>query len=266
MTEVMGLQNPGCYASELADCASRMSGEHYLSESILLTIDGYGNTVEVGGLPWLEPGTRRTIGTASLTGRILCERHNGLLSEFDSMALHLVQCVDRVHESFNDGIDNEFVIDGDKIERWMLKTLCGFIASQNMVNQSGERIPDWKPPREWLEILFEGRPFPAGSGLYLSRGNSTVEEITRQILKMVPLWAEDQRTCIGMQLWLFNVEYVMVMSESLRQRTEHFCDHVVYRPGAIIYHDPNCWKRLNFEWSQLGGHEVFEVLRLPPIS
>jgi hypothetical protein len=207
------------------------------------------------------------IATARLTARVLCKRHNEALSDLETNALDLVRIADQIDEGFNAGTDTEFAVNGDQLEGWMLKTLCGHLASENMVNQSGEQIAGWNPPRQWLEILFRGHSFPDGYGLYLPRGNAgKVEEITRELLRFTPLWSWDQKTSIGMRMWLFEDEYVLAMHESVRCSTERLLDDAIYRPACIRYQDPKSMKRLNFQWSTPAQQETLEIRRLPLIG
>ena len=69
----------------------------------------------------------------------------------------------------------------------MLKTLCGVVASGNVIHDSA-RIRGWEPPRRWLEILFGSGRIPSGCGLhyiigqYQATGNrlymNTVKDMT----------------------------------------------------------------------------------------
>jgi hypothetical protein len=237
-----------------------MSREHYVSESVLRAIDGGGKTIEVRGLPRQPNDTSQRISTAALTGRVLCERHNGALSELDTAALNFVRIAEQIHEGFNSGVDEEFIVDGDQFERWMLKVLCGFLASQNMVNQRGQRIRDWNPPRHWLDSLFKRCPFGTDNGLWVCGAQGRV---SRHLLRFSPLWGADQQTSIGLRMWLFEDEYVLVMDESVRYASERLLDNAMHRPGCIVYRDPSCSKRLTFHWQQPVQSGVLEIERRP---
>jgi hypothetical protein len=267
MGDKSGLAQPKCYAGELADCGPEMSREHYMTESVLQGIAGSGTTIEVSGLPWLSGTASQTLPTASLKAWVLCEKHNNALAELDAESSNLRKFMDQIHAHFNDGQDEEFLVDGDWLERWMLKTVCGHIASGNMVNQQGESIDGWKPPLQWLEIIFQRQPFPTGCGLYLSRKNAgKCVDISRQLLRVAPLFDRDQKSVIGMRMWLFEVECILAMHESVRYARERLLDDAIYRPGILLYQDPKCQKRLVFQWSGPTQREVFEIRRLPLIG
>jgi hypothetical protein len=86
------------------------------------------------------------------------------------------------------------------------------------------------------------------------------------LLRVNPLFAWDHRTVIGMRMWLFNVEYVLAMHESVRYATERLLDDVIYRPGWLLYQDPGCQKRLAFKWTKPAKGEILEIRRLPLIG
>jgi hypothetical protein len=244
-----------------------MSREHYVSEIVLREISGDpgGGTIEVCGLPWLK-GNTRTLPTASLTARVLCKRHNEALSILDGRAAEFVRCLDVIHDGFGNERAATQVVDGDQLERWLLKTLCGCLASENMVNQVGDRVPGWEPPRDWLDFLYDQGSFPKGCGLYLARTNTDPTPFSRQLLRLCPLWGADRQTSIGLRMWLFNLEYVLAMDDLVHHTSECLLDQAVYRPSCIQYQvgpftEPV--KQLWFRWKTPGGHEPFDVIILP---
>jgi len=56
-------------------------------------------------------------------------------------------------------------VDGDTLEKWVLKACCGAIASGNLVEGGLQLVRE--PPVSWLEILFSGEPWPEGTGLHV---------------------------------------------------------------------------------------------------
>jgi len=60
-----------------------LSAEHYMSRSVL---EALGDTVAIGGAPWLGRGEQREIGINKLTAKILCSRHNTALFPADTAA------------------------------------------------------------------------------------------------------------------------------------------------------------------------------------
>jgi hypothetical protein len=153
----------GCYASELGDCAGGMSREHYFSEAMSGVLWGKG--LEVEGFPWQKLGEKTTVTSAALKAKILCRKHNTALSPLDSAAGSFFQTIYTCIRGGVQGlipIDNlRFEFDGRVLERWLLKVLCGVLASGNHSGKTRD------VPKDWVEILYERRPWPKEFEFYL---------------------------------------------------------------------------------------------------
>jgi len=158
-----GLRNPRCYAADLADCSEKISGEHYISHSILKELSEDGVAIEIEGLSWLKDDEKKKLPTKGLMSNILCKRHNEALSGFDSVAKRFFLSIDRIDREFGADItdkeDRVFLFNGHDIERWMLKTLYGVVFSGSASTQSAP-IKGWKPNLQWVKILFGKERFP----------------------------------------------------------------------------------------------------------
>ena len=168
---VTGLANPSCYAQVLCDCVPGMSREHFLSEGLLEMIswDDRRLGVKVQGLAFQKQGTIGEMAINGLASRILCERHNGLLSKFDTEGKNLFVALDAMNsaEGKVDAVPKDFRIVGDRIERWMLKTLLGCLYSGVMWAGDGELMKNELPPRLWIDHLYADAPIEHGIGLFV---------------------------------------------------------------------------------------------------
>jgi hypothetical protein len=133
--------HPACYLSATADCDSKISKEHYLSEAVLAEI---GNVIEISGMPWQHPAQRQHLPIDALTAKVLCRRHNSALHALDDEAAAFFRALKQIDEDFGRTSVSKkslnFLIGGDAIERWMLKVACGICMSFGEVN--GERVKD----------------------------------------------------------------------------------------------------------------------------
>jgi hypothetical protein len=147
----------GCYAIHLGDCKGRMSKEHYISRSVLKIA---GKIVQVSGFPWQKPDEPQEVGIHALTSKILCSHHNSQLSPLDETGKEFLSALKSI---FDEALANEnyahedFSIDGNKLELWLLKILCGVFVVSGTV----------KVPERWIEILFQREPFAEGSGMHI---------------------------------------------------------------------------------------------------
>jgi hypothetical protein len=234
-----------------------MTREHYISHALLDSIAGHGHAMELRGFPW-QGDIHQPIATAGMTAWVLCDRHNNGLSDLDTEANRLIQIMDQIYS--NDGREEEFNLDGLRLERWLLKTLSGCIASGNMLNQRNERLPKWRPPLQWLEILFHGQQMPDGCGLYLPNKNpGKGVEVTRSLLKLAPVFASDCTTLLGMGIWLFGIEFLLGMDRTVGDTPDRLLDGATYRPAGILFHCPGCQKRLLFDWGNHQPDTDFEI-------
>ena len=180
--------HPQCYAWELGDCSTGISKEHYVSAVVLRgvslgkpTVMGIGRllhgnqqrALRLGGrvawrLPWRadRPRPEPLLPTAwyvgregdrSLVAKVLCEKHNAALSIFDGAGSTLFSGMDRIDSAAGRAGEQPetFVVNGDHLERWMLKMLCGGLYSGTMQVRGGS-MKDVCPPGEWLNVLFRG--------------------------------------------------------------------------------------------------------------
>lgn len=131
-----GAGHPGCYARAIGDCAGDTNREHYVSETVLERI-GEDSVVEVSGLRWQQT-PRQRIGVASLSARILCTKHNGLLSPLDSAARKFLDAHADINEAISASATTSLfrMFAGADIERWFLKVALGMAAVAK------EAIPD----------------------------------------------------------------------------------------------------------------------------
>ncbi|MFQ5853650.1 MAG: SEC-C metal-binding domain-containing protein [Candidatus Binatia bacterium] len=118
-----------CYVSPLADCSSKRSREHYISESLLHYLNR-NNDLTVSGLPWVE-GEHQVLPPSAVSSRVLCERHNSALSPLDVIAVRLFQAFDE-EGAAGSGQQLLYLFSGHDLERWLLKILCGITCSKNL--------------------------------------------------------------------------------------------------------------------------------------
>ena len=159
----------GCYAKHLGGCNGK-SQEHYISKSILETIGPF----EIGGFPWLATGERRQVSANALTASILCQNHNSLLSGFDSEANKFISHLKLFDSKTTPEELREIApvirIDGIKLEKWLLKTLCGTLASGNYLIE-GKGFGKISVSEYLVDLLFSTKPWKLGVGLYAEYGD-----------------------------------------------------------------------------------------------
>ena len=165
-----------CWVSCLGTCSGKITGEHLITEGII-----EGKSVGVSGLPWCRE-ERKFISKRAYTANILCRKHNSDLSPVDDAAIHafntlrkMIKIQDQrralIQERHWAGrFDvHEYVLDGERLERWFLKTLINF----EVVGGQGLPIlvpsgPPSQPPPELVKIAFGLSRLKHRAGLYLA--------------------------------------------------------------------------------------------------
>lgn len=144
-----------CWAAYLDGCDGGASREHLVSKALLPE-----TTVKVMGFDWCPTWTK--VGVNSLTRKILCRRHNSLLSSVDEVGL-------LVSRSLRDPIEAKYVL-GFTFERWLLKTLINVSIGGDakigvgMTGGALEAVPPYL-----VDVAFGNLNFSHRMGLYFLR-------------------------------------------------------------------------------------------------
>jgi hypothetical protein len=110
--------------------------------------------VKIIGLPWQEKDKFNLLSRNSLKSNILCTKHNSLLSPFDAeMGRFFRTIIDNDLNLISKKPNSEIsTFCGNDLERWMLKVTCAFIASNQILSQTGKPFP---LKDIYLEVLFK---------------------------------------------------------------------------------------------------------------
>src|SRR5262245_53252730 len=119
-------QHASCYLNYLRDCSPTISREHFISHGIMKEL-GENGVIRISGFHWQPEGERkRPISMSSLTGKVLCSRHNTMLSPLDSKALRFFKSFLIAGDEFQDPqlklVERVWLFNGHDLERWMLKS------------------------------------------------------------------------------------------------------------------------------------------------
>lgn len=229
-TKATGYSNSRCYAKILSDCSAALSKEHYVSRSIL---DLLGDVHVISNASWLPPGTQsKPLRSKALGSRILCKRHNEMLSVLDAKAKDFLK---QVIWAFSEGSialpDRRVAVDGDALELWVLKACCGFFASGELLVQG--RQTKYDLPVEWLRILFQDAPWTRNTGLCIR----LVSAKPHLGFAITPAFANDGTTLAGGGIELYGIELFILMdptrSKQLMEIGTGDLSSTAYRPSNI---------------------------------
>jgi hypothetical protein len=245
----------------LGDCSTAISKEHYVSAVVLRGVSLGEPTVLVQNLSFQQPGTLEGRGINSLVAKVLCEKHNAALSIFDAAGNALFTGMDGIDSTVGKAGEQPgaFVVNGDHLERWMLKMLCGGLYSGTMPVPGGS-MKGVCPPVEWLNILFRDTALSPGQGFYLRAGTPGELFSTEPAILKMAVVVDKDNVVIGFRMWVFNFEYLLVLA-SVPTPLPPALEHAHYRPtGLVVDGSP---KSIHFGWAH---HKSGDVVRVKWVS
>lgn len=252
-----------CYASALGDCGgATLTREHYFSRAVLELLVPQ----KIGGFHWLKPGHAQP-SIASLTARILCEKHHQQLSSLDEAAVQVYRFFDKHVRSVVFGERDQcpvVEVKGELLERWILKTLIGLMASGNVLNE-GERVDGYEPVRDDLEILFGCAPMRTHlrHGLYLDP-RSGEPGLTERSLRFQPWFTDNRVSCATCHI---NGILFGLLISGERSHDKHPLRNSYYRPPGVQVINrarPSSSAELRLTWAEPGSHIGQRIWWVPP--
>jgi hypothetical protein len=237
-----GLARSGCYARQLNDCSSEMSGEHLISEVMLNLLAGADGKVIRMGYPWQVEGEFQSLPPSTYKANVLCKRHNNALSPLDSTAGAFFKGILKAPQFLQNNDLRVLILSGDDLERWILKTLCTHILVM------GKFGKNWEPPLEWLEILWSVKPFPPGCGLYFNHevGQST-PDMAKLALRVLTSPGIAGATGAMVELGPYRFGLAMVPPNP-HQTSESVLIPKFYRPSDFVISYGNHEVVYSFSW------------------
>lgn len=177
--------HPKCFAASTGDCSQKISREHYISENILKRF----TNLHISGMPFQKPGSILKVSSSSLVANILCERHNNALSPLDATAGRAFDVIDQAarhaQKADADNRSRFYLISGDGLERWALKTLLGVYFANIAAIASNPVAKTHSVDAEHLVAgLFADEMLPPPCGLYI---HATPGDELRPDFKIAPL-------------------------------------------------------------------------------
>jgi hypothetical protein len=244
-----------------------MTGEHTVSKAVLKRISQEfteSPSVEIKNLAFQPKDTPQSFGVGSLESKILCAYHNNCLTDLDAEALKAFDAFEAMHyAAIGDAPTPEHVysVDGDRFERWMLKTVCGGLYAGTM-NADPFQVKDVEPPLDWLETLYSA-PFPEGFGLYCEAPQGDERfTIGPAIVRMRPLIFDNevQLDIRGLELHLFGFRFTLLATGDQPRAFDAMAYHC-YRPNSCVLDGSGT--RVNFAWKS-GPRSGEVAMRIMP--
>jgi hypothetical protein len=271
MTTDPNYRHTKCYASLHGGCSTKISGEHYISHSLikLYTFDDPDVKVKHGN----GFGIRQGVSPKNFVVNALCANHNSALSVTDDAALEFAKFMRTIALRFRGGAGEwgdreEITISGDDLERWVLKLLLNHAAGKAFSANKGQLKRPIPPVA--VDFLLGRTPWPFVMGLCVAGdpANTDIlydpftksEHSTTNFWGARPLlWSEDQMLGGGI-VELNGVGFGLSLFPILRGYSEvngvkNPFRGALERPDYMEWNLDGIGKRVNFAWSGPTEHK-----------
>jgi hypothetical protein len=218
-----GVSNSRCLLSSSCDCSNKISKEHYVSASVLSHI---GDIITLKGVPWLPANELCSYKISSLNAKVLCKRHNESLSTLDSSASRFFSALKRFIKADYDGEDRVEILNGRDIERWMIKTLYGLIASKSLQVSHGNSLKA-RINQRCVDLLYDQVPYTFGRGFFMRSAYPKCIQAQNHLM-VSPILNKTQRTIQGLEFSIFGFNFLFSTCKINVQGG-------VFRPGFIAF-------------------------------
>lgn len=219
-----------CFLHSHGSCGGKISGEHYISETVLEAIGGNGS-VQIGGLPWQPEQMLKSIGIKSLVSNVLCETHNSGLSNLDNIAGTFFRALNAADKRPAD-LPPVTTVHGSLIERWFLKVMCGLAA--------GVSFNKGTVPTVWCQMLT-GEVWPEGWGLYVPTLSGPQVLATEFYIET--LVNPKTRDVKAAKFRVAGMHFSLLLG-----RPDDPASWGTYRPRGLIIRNKQCEKRIELAW------------------
>lgn len=200
-----GFSHPRCYLKGTKDCSEQISREHYISSSVLTQM---GEALKVDGLHWLDAGKTLEASVGNLTAKILCRRHNEMLSPLDTEAALFFSALKEALSDLNRKTLSRrpifHLVSGELLQSWMLKVACGHYFG--IGSSKGKKLTDqYGIGMEKVHQALLGNTWAPRCGLYLRASVGKVV-MTGRGIKVGALLDEQRMEVVGVTVGLLGLE------------------------------------------------------------
>ena len=215
--------NNKCYLNFLNTCSSKISREHVISQSVLELFGGkqWGNSTININIKRNDQIEEKSVSFKNAyTTKILCERHNNMLSILDKTMQVFVKKVFEYYKATwvrkksgtilqLSSIDNYAIFSVYDIERWLVKTFCNLIVSKTIDfgvgNLYGQNI------ETYARLITDPWEFIQHDGLYIQP--TTMPSNTLYTLLIAYDSDEDRDYLVGIKFNMIFFEVVYILNK-----------------------------------------------------
>jgi hypothetical protein len=226
---VTGNSHPKCYMRSTADCSTKISSEHYISDTILAEFP----KLRTSGLPWYGPGETH-VSAKSLTSNILCTRHNSAMSPLDTegrgVLVGIRDCLNHVSKRSLSTKPLFRIVSGEAFELWGLKTLMGLLGANVARTDGQSTLEHFALEERTIVRALTGGGLPDGYGLYVGKDS----DLLHDTIGFAPLTHMEDKCVAGLRVSFLGVVLDFILDPGaaaaiLATNDPHF------RPGILDF-------------------------------
>ena len=256
--------NPKCYAGGRGGCSTKMSGEHYLSESVLL--------ITTSGSISPDPayGMAETVGVKSFKAKVLCTNHNSGLTHSDTAAAQVFGALKRFValerlEEVEGWVDDVEHVSGNDFQTWLAKTVMTHSAA-GIWRDGGEKV-QLAIGVQHADLLLGRVPWPDGCGLYLVPGESdpySDAALNEGQTALQPISINSGQVLGGGFIQCYGLAFALTFFPPDVGEPGSPFESALYQPSAVDIHFGSATKTIQFHWDRtdLVRHRIGVHIRL----
>ncbi|HYG90778.1 MAG TPA: hypothetical protein VD978_31495 [Azospirillum sp.] len=172
--------------------------------------------VHVEGMAWLN-GAAKKIPIKNFVAKVLCKRHNEMLSPLDVVAANCFRSL-----KYNAGGTPPSaskppklpltVVSGHDFERWMIKCIIGAVAGKAIRNLDGSLVDLSSIPPECFDWMLGDTLIPEPLGAYMEGRLDQLIKILNQAA-FAPVFDDKTGSLAGCLMKLYGFTYALALSQ-----------------------------------------------------
>lgn len=264
-------RHPKCYANLHGGCSTKISGEHYITHSLikLYTFDDPAVRVKHDH----GYGVQHGVQPKNFVVNALCRNHNSALGVTDKAAFAFAKFVRHIALDFLGGAGtwggrDEITISGDDLERWALKLLMNHAAAKAFSANQGQ-VASPIPPQA-VDFLLGRTTWPFGMGLCVAGDPANtdlgfdpftkIEHSTTNFWGARPILRREDQMLGGGLVELNGIGFGLSLFPIRRDYTEvngvkNPFRGALERPDYMEWNLDGVGKRINFTWTAPTEHK-----------
>ena len=248
-TPITNYAHSKCYMRSTHNCSLKISREHFISESILSQFTG---GIVVDGLPWQQLNASNRYPSKALASNILCQRHNSALSPLDEAAGHFFREFRAavVYATKKSMLKKTayFLVSGDAMECWGVKTLLGIYHSR-IASTEGKCLADYYTFDEKTAVdALSDRMLSQPLGMFVCHQQ---DEVIEDTIGVSPLTNAKTHRLTGIRVAMVGICFDFLI-DTEGANPQFFEERTFYRPQLIDINGPKRTSRLILSWPNAG--------------